>query len=429
MRTRQAWIERCSGVLRGNLPDQGVLEKLPYRYTCPAREKGTYLPQWLWDSCFHAMVYRWFDPDMAWEELRSLFVHQFEDGPDAGMVPHMSHLEESGAVAAQRLFRQKNCSTITQPPLISVAARAVHRKAPDKTILAKLYPKLRAYHDWFDRRRDDDHDNLVAIVHPWESGWDASQRWDGLMGLDALGAGALRALEQKRNDLVSVCAAHDYDAKILAQVPGAFYAEPVDFNAIRAADLLALAEIADELKKPSESGELEARAQAVQRAVHDKMVSFEGGRFRAHDLLGPAEEKSPADHAGKFVLMFGHCLLQAEADAFSSELFDPAGAYATPYRVASTSRFDPLFDPKEYWRGNVWLSLNWLVWKGLLAYGQGDAAAAMVRDSLAVVEKSGFCEFFNPLTGEAGEKYGRTCPRNQSWSTIILDMLQGTTDE
>jgi glycogen debranching enzyme len=429
MQTRQAWIERCSGVLKGNLPDRSVLEKLPYRYTCPAREKGTYLPQWLWDSCFHAIAYRWFDPGMAWEELQSLFVHQLDEGPDAGMVPHMSHLEENGAVAAQRLFGQRDCSTITQPPLISVAALAVHQRAPDRGILARLYPKLRAYHDWFDRRRDDDHDNLVAIIHPWESGWDASQRWDGLMGLHPRGAAGLRALEQRRKDLVALCAAQGYDAQRLAQVPGGFYVEPADFNAIRTADLMALAEIADELQEASEAEELEARARAVRQAVHDKMVSFENGELRAHDLLGAAEEKSSVDHAGTFVLMFGQCLSRAEADTISTRLLDPVGAFATPYKVASTSRFDPLFDPGEYWRGNVWLSLNWLVWRSLLAYGRADAAAVIVRDSLALVEKSGFCEFFNPLTGGPGEKYGRSCPEHQSWSTIILDMLQGTADE
>lgn len=429
MPTQQEWIERCARVLRSNVPDQCVLEKLSYRYTCPAREKGTYLPQWLWDSCFHAIVYRWFNPAMAWEELQSLFVHQFDEGPDAGMVPHMSHLAENGAVAAQQLFRQRNCSTITQPPLISVAALAVHQKAPNKSILAWLYPKLCAYHDWFDRRRDDDHDDLVAIIHPWESGWDASQRWDGLLGLHPRGATELCALEQKRNDLIGICALHGYDAKRLAQVPGAFYAEPVDFNAIRAADLLALAEIADEVNRPSDVAAFEARAQAVQRAVHDKMVSVGDGELQTHDLLGCAEEKSSVDHAGTFVLMFGQCLSRAEAVALSSQLFDPAGPYATPYKVASVSRFDPLFDSKEYWRGNVWLSLNWLVWKGLLAYGQKEQAAALMCDSLALVEKSGFCEFFDPLTGDPGEKYGRPCPLGQSWSTIILDMLQGTADE
>jgi len=150
---------------------------------------------------------------MAWEELQSLLMHQFEEGPDTGMVPHMSHLAENRALSAQQLFQNKNSSTITQPPLISIAALAVHKKAPNKNILAKLYPKLLAYHDWFDRRRDDDHDGLAAIIHPWESGWDASQRWDSLMGLHACTKEELFELEQKRKNLVSILAAHKYDAK------------------------------------------------------------------------------------------------------------------------------------------------------------------------------------------------------------------------
>jgi hypothetical protein len=423
MHIQQMWIERCAGVLGKNLPEQNVLEKLHYRYTCPAREKGTYLPQWLWDSCFHAIVYRWFDPDMAWEELQSLLMHQFEEGPDTGMVPHMSHLAENRALSAQQLFQNKNSSTITQPPLISIAALAVHKKAPNKNILAKLYPKLLAYHDWFDRRRDDDHDGLAAIIHPWESGWDASQRWDSLMGLHACTKEELFELEQKRKNLVSILAAHKYDAKTLAHVPEGFYAEPADFNAIRAADLIALAEIAGELGKIAESRELEMRAKAVQQAVHDKMISFKDGELFVHDLLGASEEKSAVDHAGKFVLLFCQCLSASEAESISLQLFRSADCYATPFRVPSTSRFDALFNPKEYWRGNVWLPVNWLILRGLLSYGYKEKAHTILEDSISLVQNSGFCEFFDPITGKAGEKYGQSCPRNQSWSTIVLDMV------
>jgi glycogen debranching enzyme len=429
MRKSQTLIERCSEILKTNLPDQRVLELLPYRYTCPAREKSVYLPQWLWDSCFHALAYRWFDPGMAWEELQSLVRYQVDEGPDSGMIPHMAYLRENKALAAQKLFGRRDRSTITQPPLVSVAAALVHKKAPDKSRLAKLYPKLRAYHEWFDRRRDDDHDNLAAIIHPWESGWDASQRWDALMGRRPRGIEELRLLEDKRKELLNVCADHGYDAGVLAKVPGAFYAEPVDFNAIRAADLLALAEIAEELRETAEREELQARARAVQEAVREKMIAWEDERPQAFDLIGHEELKSPVDHAGKFVLLFGKCLSDTEAETFSAQLFDPSGPYETSYKIASTARTDPSFDPAEYWRGNVWLPLNWLVWRGLRAYGQKTQAGAIVRDSLALIEKSGFCEFFNPLTGESGSKYGQSCPQRQSWSTIVLDMVQESADE
>jgi hypothetical protein len=124
--------DRCSRSLRENRPDPEILANLPFGYTCPARENDAYLPQWLWDSCFHAMAYRWFDPDAAWDELSGLLVHQFADGPDRGMIPHMSHLAENGDSSAQELFGMKDSSFLTQPPLVSVAFLAVYMKAPGK---------------------------------------------------------------------------------------------------------------------------------------------------------------------------------------------------------------------------------------------------------------------------------------------------------
>jgi len=96
------WISKCSQVLKSNLPEEEILAKLQFRYTCPAKEKGTYLPQWLWDSCFHAIVYRWFDPKMAWEELQSLLVHQIKNGDDEGMIPHMAYLAENNDIKDQK---------------------------------------------------------------------------------------------------------------------------------------------------------------------------------------------------------------------------------------------------------------------------------------------------------------------------------------
>ena len=140
------------------------LGNLQYRYTCPARENDDFLPKWLWDSCFRAIAYRWFDPDLAWEELQSLLVHQLSDGADTGMVPHMSQLDGNHDCAAQQLFHRKHCSFLTLPPLISVAFLSVHQNAPRKAILRTVFPKLLAYHDWFDRRRDPALDVLTYTV-------------------------------------------------------------------------------------------------------------------------------------------------------------------------------------------------------------------------------------------------------------------------
>src|SRR5690554_593989 len=64
------------------------------RYTRPA--PSTYEHQWLWDSCFHAIAWRWIDPRMAGDELLAVAARQVESGPDAGMIPHMTYWNGGG---------------------------------------------------------------------------------------------------------------------------------------------------------------------------------------------------------------------------------------------------------------------------------------------------------------------------------------------
>lgn len=59
----------------------------------------------------------------------------------------------------------------------------------------------------------------------------------------------------------------------------------------------------------------------------------------------------------------------------------------------------------------MWLPVNWLIATGLRRYG------------FHAVDRNGFAEFFNPITGARGARLGEPCPARQSWSTIVLDML------
>ncbi len=171
------WVRRCTDLLAANrITVDG------YRYTASAVSPGSpdvYANQALWDSCFHAITLRWIDPPMAYDELLSLASRQVPDGPDAGMIPHMIYWRGG----AESLWQRPDHSLISMPPLIAIAARLVYQVQPQRSALETLYPRLCAFHDWFDRRRDPDHDHLVSLIHPWESGWDASPRWDHAMKL------------------------------------------------------------------------------------------------------------------------------------------------------------------------------------------------------------------------------------------------------
>ena len=58
----------------------------PQGYTVP--NAVVYPHQWLWDSCFHAIVWGHLgEGERALAELRNVFAHQADDG----FVPHVIH--------------------------------------------------------------------------------------------------------------------------------------------------------------------------------------------------------------------------------------------------------------------------------------------------------------------------------------------------
>ena len=61
--------------------------------------------------------------------------------------------------------------------------------------------------------------------------------------------------------------------------------------------------------------------------------------------------------------------------------------------------------------------MNWLIVRGLRQHGYREQADAIVASSAELVLRSGFREFYNPLTGEG---YGA---RNFGWSTLVLDLI------
>lgn len=387
------WVERCAAILRGN-----QIESRGYRYTRPAPHVYEY--QWLWDSCFHAITYRWFDPEMAKAELLSLIAGQITEGADAGMIPHMLYWKDDGAA----LWGRPQSSIITQPPLPGVAAHLIYERDADRAFLEALYPALAAYHEWFDRRRDPDGDHLVCLIHPWESGWDASPRWDAPMKLNQPTDEQSKAA---RHALVKDLIAYDCDPAALGRA-GFYHVESVEYNAIRAADLEALAFIASEI---GESGApWKKRAQQVQAASR-KFITPVG----VYDLSGPDETPLKTPSAAPFILLFGGCVDTVQAAELVERLTGPG--FWTPFPVPTTPCDDPAFDPGHYWRGNVWPSVNWLIYQGLRRYGYTTEAAHIAKRSGELVAASGFHEYFNPLSGEG---YG---PDQQSWATIVLDMI------
>jgi len=64
------------------------------------------------------------------------------------------------------------------------------------------------------------------------------------------------------------------------------------------------------------------------------------------------------------------------------------------------------FNPIKYWRGPIWINVNWMLCNGLKRYGFHKEAEQVRKDSIHLVEKTGFYEYFDPRTGKADNDRG-----------------------
>ena len=397
------WLQKAAALLESNRIDIDG-----HSYTAPSLDtldfgRKDYANQYLWDSCFHAIIWRWIDPQKAQAELLSLVSRQVEEGPDAGMIPHCNYWRNGGGW----LWSQPERSSLTHPPLIAVAANLVFEHSHDREFLAAIYSRVEKYHDWFDRRRDPDKDGLVCIIHPWEAGGDAPPRWDSFLGLDTYIPEEGRAARIK---MVEELIRYDYDPIALVQ-NGCFHVESLEINGIRAADLEAMADIAMVLDKPEEAAEWLRRVDIVRNGFRSRMI-VDG---LPYDLDGIEEKPILQPNAGQFVTLFGGLPTYEQAQQLVHQLKE--ANFWDVFPVANTPTDSPEYAPEHYWRGNVWPCLNWLIYQGLRRYGFHDIADELSARSFALLEQSGFWEYYHPETGAGlgGQDF--------SWACVMLDMI------
>ena len=68
--------------------------------------------------------------------------------------------------------------------------------------------------------------------------------------------------------------------------------------------------------------------------------------------------------------------------------------------MTTVAKSSAAFDPRNYWRGPVWININWFLIRGLERCGLEAEADGLRRLTLALVSRSGFVEYYEPTTGE-----------------------------
>jgi glycogen debranching enzyme len=62
---------------------------------------------------------------------------------------------------------------------------------------------------------------------------------------------------------------------------------------------------------------------------------------------------------------------------------------------------DTRFDSRRYWRGPIWLIINYMIADGLRLAGETATADKIVKSSLDLIDTGGFAEYYDPLDGTA----------------------------
>jgi Trehalase len=406
------------------------------RWTVPS--PAQYPHQWNWDSAFVALGLATFDWGRAAAEIDAVLDARWREG----MLPHVRYdprrladyfpgpdrWPRAQAHVADSAVRT---SGITNPPVVVTAALLVGRRQPNRdrrlAFWRRTYPALRRCVEYLSSRRRLRGSPLVAVVHPWESGWDNSPRWDHLREarlrprrpyarLDRRGVAPGDRPEDADYDgylaLVELLDDADYDlAGYRARAPFCVHDVVVDALWYRAArDLCAMAE---ELGEPAPVSK--RRLDRFAAAFEERHWDPDLGLYVDWDCAARRRIARPTA-AGLAALAGGLIGPERAAATWSRYAALCGGARA----VCTVPPGDPAFDARRYWRGPVWAPVNWLVAGGLAAAGLAAEAATVRAGTLDLVRESGFAEYFDPLTGApcgAGDF---------SWTAAVtLDLLSG----
>lgn len=396
------------------LMEQNRRETSGHHYTLPSPQ--LYPFQWLWDSCFHAIILLQCDEiAKAREEIHSALTRPLPNG----LIPHIIYWEKPpesacwgrekrGDVVIEAMAIDGS-SSITQPPILATTILRLYQADPNEDFLLETYPILERYYSYLCRDRRFNGDALAYIINPDESGEDNSPRYD--QALDLPPQHTAHDHLDKRIELMRANALCEFEAHTCMSQH--FGVADTSFNIIFMEGLASMSTIATILGKTADTKRFALESEAVK---HD-LVTFlkQDGMYTSYDFIDQKFIKTKT--WAMFMPLYAGLLSEDEATALVNDYLLDDTHFNTPFMLPTTAVSEPSFDPLDgFWRGPVWMASNWFIYQGLKRYGFADAAKRLREQSIALIELSGFREQYHPITG-AG--FGA---EHFTWGGLVLDM-------
>lgn len=338
---------------------------------------------WSWDSWKIASGNALYNPEMAKDEMRTLFDYQAENG----MVPDFISYN-----------KKRNNWRDSKPPVAAWGAMNVYKATGDRAFLEEMFDKLYKFHQWWYTDRDHDHNGIceygstdgTLIAAAWESGMDNGVRFD--------------------------------DAVMLKNGENAWSMnqENICLNSFLYAEKNILAEMATILGKKELADQLIADAQKIKEHIQTKMFDKETGFF--YDTRIETGEFIKVMGAECWLPLWAGVATPEQAEQVMKKMMDPTKFNSTlPLGTLDIShpRLRPI---RGYWRGPVWVDQVYFGITGLRNYGYDKEADFLLEkfidNAQGLTTDGPIHENYNPLTGETLNS------PNFGWSSaLIIKML------
>lgn len=381
----------------------------------PSIDYTDFIGAWSWDTWKFAVGISLFDSDLAKNCILAMFDHQIsakdELRPqDVGMIPDCvffnKHAERLGA---GNNWNERN----TKSSIAAWSVLRVYEIDHDLSFLKKIYPKIKAYNQWWNSNRSYERNNILQFgatvdklnkwedkktiieAAAWESGMDNAPRFDWEQ------TDALKVFNDKK-ELVGY---------VIDQAS-------VDLNAFNYLELISLAKIAELLQLPEEAKEFTMKAKKIKAWINtycydEQQKCYFDVKIKDRKLVN---KQGKADEC--MVCLFANAADSDKALAVIKQL--SADNYLTYVCFPSVSKDSPKFDPTNYWRGPVWLDQWYFALKGLCNYDHHSMAKKLLVESLehmkGLLKDKCIMENYNPLDGTG------LATTNFSWSASMLLM-------